>query len=253
MTKKNIGFLTLMMTLVLSLTACQSDENELFSEGGFIRLALSTDDAVVTRAVQNAEASDWYAVINNGSEDVFNGLLGSTLVTTRFAVGTYSVAVSNYAHADEALAANDGWGAPYYEGTQSGIGVASGETSLVTIACGKTKFSKVKLDCTKFPGTIHSVSITSPRTLVFSETEGTLDKEAYFTAHAQLTYTVNFTLNDETKTTEARTLTMGGAATQNTLVFRVNIDGSIGVSLTLDDEYASSDNRDLDIDAAAGK
>lgn len=242
-------------TAMLSLNSCSSEEDLMSTEGyGFINLDVSNDDAMVTRDVQDVtNVSTWYAKVNNGTSDVYNEQIGTKLATQPFAQGTYSVTVSNYASLSAANNAKDGWGDAYYEGeTESDITVTAGQTTDLAIACGKAKNAKFKLNTSGFSGTINEVVVENSRKVTFKSSDGTLSKEAFFVAGDKLKYTINYTINSITKTTAEKTLTLGGAATVNTLTIKSNSNGTINVTITYNDSFTTGTEASIEFDAATG-
>lgn len=251
---KKYFVIALAATAMLSLNSCSNEEELMSAEGcGFISINVSNDDAMVTRDVQSVtNISTWYAKVNNGTSDVYDEAIGTKLATQPFAQGTYSVTVSNYASLSAANTAKDGWGDAYYEKTETGITVTAGQTTTCPIACGTAKNAKFKLNTSGFSGTINEVVVKNSRTVTFKNSEGTLNKEAFFEAGDQLKYTINYTINNITKTTAEKTLTLGGAATVNTLTIKSNSNGTINVTITYNDSFTTGTEASIEFDAATG-
>lgn len=250
--KKNLFFVAAALAAMFGTTSCVN-EVDMFKTAatGSISLSVSNDNMMDTRAVQNvADASSWYAVVNNGSSDVYNKQIGTELSTTGFASGTYSVTVSNYANEAASYTVNSNFGAAFYTGSKTGVSVNAGQTTNVSIDCGKAKNAKFNLAYSGFSGTINNVTITSPRSVVFSGSN--LSNDAFFAAGAELTFTINYTINGITKTTDNKTLTLGGAATANTLTISSNANGTISVTITYDDEFTTGSAQTVEFDAATG-
>ena len=143
-------------------------------------------------------------------------------------------------------------GDAYYEGSTNDIEVSAGGTAYVHVACGRALNAKFRLDYSEFSGIINALAITAPKTLTFAYNEGTLANEAFFSPRSSLTYTITYTIGDETKTTEPATLTLGDAATVSILKIKSDIYGIVTVSLTCDNEFEGGAESDITIDATSG-
>ena len=242
------------MAFALVFAACQQDEGPTVATGkGYIRLQLSADGGLRTRAMQDVEnIYSWYAIVSNESGVLYDKSIGEGLEVLPFDPGTYSISVRNYDDVDAANASNNGWGDAYHTGSAADIEVSAGGTAYVHIACGRALNAKFRLDYSEFSGIINALTVSAPKTLTFSYTEGTLAREAYFPPHSTLTYTINYTLGTETKTTEALTLTLGDAATVSTLRIKSDITGNVNLSLICDDEFIDDATAEIDIDGASG-
>lgn len=247
--------LTILLCLPLFLAACQQDESySAQSAQGHIMLSLSADDALQTRAQQDVEdPSAWIATITTEGSTLYDQPIGNGLAAQSFDPGIYSIAVRNYADADAANAALEGWGAAYHTGQATDVEVSAGGTAYVHIACGRAQNAKFRLDYSTFSGIINSLTVTAPKTITFSYADGTLSREAFFAPNAALTYAIDYTIDGNTKTTEPMTLTLGGAATVTTLSIKSNISGELSISLTCDDEFEGDAESDIIIDATTGK
>lgn len=258
--KKLFTFALAAATLV-SFNSCTSDEENVNADKGFISLGVTIDNTVATRAIQNANAAEWYALVTNGDGDAVFGaiankaLIGTTLATTPLSKGSYNVAVANFANDQAWLTANNGFGAAYYEGEASEQTVTAGNTTTVDIACGKAKNAKFNIVSSGFSGTALDVNVTAPRNLTFSKTAepSTISNDAFFAPNAELTYTISYTINGISKTSTAKTLTLGAAGTASTLTIKSNQNGTISVSITYDNEYEAGTSSEIEIDAATGE
>ena len=246
--------LTILLCIPFFLAACQQEENSSVLSGkGHICLSLSADDALQTRAQQDVDdPSSWYAVVTDGTSTLYDDQIGDILGARTFDAGTYNIAVRSHNNAEAALAANDGWGDAYHEGTANDVEVSAGGTAYVHINCGRALNAKFCLDYLEFSGIIDALTITAPRPLTFAHSDNTLGKETYFAPNSTLTYTITYTLGDVTKTTDTQTLTLGGAATVSTLRIKSDIHGIVTVSLTCDDEFEDNVQSDIIIDGASG-
>ena len=246
----------LLSTLLIAFAACQqTDETEqLASSGkGYIRLRLSTDETLRTRAMQDvSDISSWYAAVSNGDGTLFDQQIGNALDTRLFEPGTYNITVRNYDNANAANTANNGWGDAYHMGEANNVEVSAGGTAFVHINCGQALNAKFRLDYSQFSGIINTLSIQTPKQLTFAYADGTLTREAYFPPQTTITYTINYTIGDDTKPTEPATITLGGAATVSILRIKSDIHGDIRVTMTYDSEYEGDANAEIDIDGTNG-
>lgn len=246
-----------LITIALSLTAlllaaCQQDDVPAIPQG-HIRLRLSADQALRTRAMQDvSDITPWYAVVSNGTSTLYDQQIGRELETRLFDPGTYSISVRNYDNAEAANAADGGWGDAYHEGEAHHVEVSAGGTAYVHINCGQALNAKFRLDYSQFSGIINALTISSPKALTFSHAAGTLTREAYFAPQSTLTYTINYTIGDDTKTTEPATITLGGAATVSILRIKSDIHGNINVAMTYDTEFEDEATSEIDIDGTSG-
>lgn len=246
--------LTILSCTALLFTACQQTDEPILTDGkGHIQLRLSADNGVSTRAMQDVEdISTWYAVVSNGSETLYDQQISGELGARAFDPGTYAIDVRNYNDVDVANAAKSGWGDAYYTGSASDIEVSAGGTAYVHIACGRALNAKFRLDYSEFSGIINALTITEPKTLTFAYSDGTLANEAFFPPKSALTYTITYTIGNETKTTEQQTLTLGDAATVSILKIKSDIYGTLSISLTCDNEFEGDAQSDIIIDGASG-
>ncbi len=254
MLKRFSIYIVFTMAFALVFAACQQDEGPTVATGkGYIRLQLSADGGLRTRAMQDVEnIYSWYAIVSNESGVLYDKSIGEGLEGLPFDPGTYSISVRNYDDVDAANASNNGWGDAYHTGSASDIEVSAGGTAYVHIACGRALNAKFRLDYSEFSGIINALTITAPRTLTFAYADGTLAREAFFPPHSTLTYTIDYTIGTETKTTQPQTLTLGDAATVSTLRIKSDIYGTLSVSLTCDSAFEGDAQSDITIDAASG-
>lgn len=253
--KKFFTFALAAATLV-GFNSCTNEDSNLDANMGYIKVNVTTDE-VATRA--NANAAEWYAVVTNGESFAFGttttkALIGTTLASTPLTAGSYNIAVANFADDDDWESANNGFGAAYYEGDASSQTVTAGQTTNVAIECGKAKNAKFSIVSSGFSGTALAVNVTAPRALEFSTAANpsTIGNEAFFTAGAELTYTITYTINGITKTSAAKTFTLGAAGSASTLTIASNQNGTISVTITYDDEYSAGSTNTVNIDAATG-
>jgi hypothetical protein len=251
---KKIAIILLYCIAVLLFGCSQQDDGFAVTEKGYIQLRLSADNGALTRAMQDVDdISTWYAVVSNDAGILYDQQIGSELGTRSFDPGTYAISVRSHDNADEANTSDNGWGEAYHTGEANNIEVSAGGTAYVHIACGRALNAKFRLDYSEFSGIINAFTISSPKNLTFAYADGTLAREAYFAPNSTITYTINYTLGDDTKTTEAQTLTLGGAATVSILKIKSDIHGTVSLSLTCDDEFEGDANAEIDIDGTTGQ
>lgn len=254
MLKRFSIYIVFTMAFALVFAACQQDSDPTSAGAqGHILLRLSTDNTLRTRAMQDVEdVSTWYAVVSDGTQTLYDQQISGELGARPFNPGTYAIDVRNHNDVDAANNANGGWGDAYYTGSARDIEVSAGGTAYVHIACGRALNAKFRLDYSEFSGIINALTITSPKTLTFAYAEGTLAREAFFPPHTEITYTINYTIGDDTKTTEPQTLTLGDAATVSILKIKSDIYGTLSVSLTCDNEFEGDAESIIAINGASG-
>lgn len=241
------------MVLALVLAACQQEDGLIATDKGYIQLQLSADDGLSTRAMQDVDnVSTWFAVITKDGDTVYNQPIGNVLGDRPFNPGIYSISVRSHNNADAANLSDNRWGEAYHTGKATNVEVSAGGTAYVHISCDRALNAKFRLDYSEFSGIINAFTISAPKSLVFSYAAGTLAREAYFAPNTTITYTINYTLGTETKTTEAQTLTLGDAATVSILRIKSDIHGTVSLSLICDDEFEDNATSFIDIDGATG-
>lgn len=248
-------YLIILLCIPFFLTACQQEDVSALQSGkGRICLRLSADYAAQTRALQDIDdPSTWFAIVSDGASTLYDQQIGDRLEALDFEAGTYDIAVRSHDDLSAAVAANNGWGAAYFEGSADGVEVSAGGTAYVHVACGSALNAKFRISYSEFSGIIDALSITVPKTLTFAYADGTLAREAFFAPNAAITYTITYTLGGITKTTEPQTLTLGGAATVSTLAIKSDINGELSISLSCDDEFLDDAESDITINGATGK
>lgn len=236
----------------LSFTSCNK-EVDMFepigSEKATINFNITSDDAVATRATQNATTSEWWAKMGENEWAYAN-----TLENKTYTPGDYTIQVGNYKSQAEAMPNNEA-GAPYYTLTKS-VTLVTG-TNTVAFECGKAKNGKVTVDWSGTSG-VQGLAVTSvaasqvstettpARTYTYS-TGGT----AYFYAGAEVTFTINYTYNSVGKTITKKITP--AAATQYAFNVSANTNGTITtLTITYNDELTNGGTTSTQIDAATG-
>ena len=177
--------------------------------------------------------------------------------------GTYTVTASNYDDLPTALKANDNWGDAFYSGSQSGVVVTKGNSTPVSIDCGRAKNARLKAEfknlISKFTNValVADVTTTNPthegRNLMFTQ-ENALTKLAYFNAGSTIPCKLSYDYNSTPKE-KTINFTLSGAATENVITVNTNENGTITISLTnitYEEEFGTGNSEEITIDAATG-
>lgn len=252
----------------MSLTSCLSEDEVNLKNGekGTINVSIEADNSLATRA-SVATVTDWYAFVDGeGTDNDFGTgethLQMTTLASTKFLYGTYSVTVSNYANMDAAHEDNSGLGAAYYEGTQTGVTVNANAATNVTINCGKAKNVKFDVTQTGFNGNettglyFTNVEITSNSTEASRTPTLTTATSAFFQASTSLEYTINWKKDGTDKHFDG-SITLAGAGTQNYLSLVINADGTITIAnttgITYDETWTDGTTQTITVNAETGE
>ena len=177
--------------------------------------------------------------------------------------GTYTVTASNYDDLPTALKANDNWGDAFYSGSQSGVVVTKGNSTPVSIDCGRAKNARLKAEfknlISKFTNValVADVTTTNPthegRNLMFTQ-ENASTKLAYFNASSTIPCKLSYYYNSAYKENTFN-FTLSRAATENVINVTTNNNGTITISLTnitYDDTFEPGNSDEFTIDAATG-
>lgn len=250
------------LSLAVLACACGQEINTVKVAGdyGYMKLAMSADETmapVKATTVASDDMKNWNVIVTDGeSKTVFSNtadLLGSHA----FEAGTYSVEVYNYVDDAAANAANEGWGAARYEGTNASAVVEKGKSNPVTVDCGKAKNARFTVVFTESFTSIldeeEDASYTftySARSIVFSSTTGT--KWAYEQASKEVGYILSYKYGGATKTYNG-TFAMGAAGTEKKVNVMANSNGTITLTITYDETFDAADDETVTIDAATGK
>lgn len=246
------------------MSSCVSEDLDLnkqaAAEGkGFIALNVTNDDALTTRAVNNAP-TDW--TVKLGGQATHTLTVG-TIASQSLAAGDYTVEVYNFATLDAALADNSNYGEAWYYGElgitdeSKKVTVSAGTTSEATLALGKAKNAKFTINASVPASAALTVTATSgstsSRALTFTKAaNGSFNRTtAYFPATDAVTINVvynNVTLDNSL----AKTLKMAGEGTENTLAITTNGNGTISLTITYDDEFTTGNTQTINFDAATG-
>lgn len=266
--KKFFTYALAAATLV-GFSACSNEEDGIDASKAYLKLGISVDNALATRATQYPTITDWYAFVEGSAviwgEAATRAKITADLGTTPLAAGEYTIYVSNFPNESAAYAStvNNGFGAAYYEGTAFDEGkdkktLVAGVND-VTIDCGTAKNSKFKIDASGFHGNSLSVNVTkgtgeSARNLTFANS--TLNNEAFFEAASTLNFTVTYAYpgvnSGATQTTDARSLKLGAGGTVSTLTISDDNKGTISLTISYDDSFGSGTTSSVVINATNG-
>lgn len=269
---------------MLSVTSCMNERDmdlapsqELSAkEGvGYIRLNVSSDDEMATRATHSTnatgdevslDASNWTVSVSNATLSTNWSGKVSDLASHPFSAATgYTVTASNYANLKAALAATPAsgdFGDAFYSGTSAAFEVTAGGTATPTIVCGRAKNAKLAVSLGTLTGiTINSISVVGSdgdggnRTIPFYSVSGqtvtnNTNKVAYFKADDELTYTVTYTTNSKPGTFSNK-ITLA-EHTSNTLSITSTATGLITLTISYNDEFGTGQTKTVTIDAATG-
>lgn len=233
--------------MALALVGLSSCTNEVLNDVdamGTIVLSVSNDEQV-TRAAQTVEdLNAWIVKANDGSKDI-----SLTTASTKVKAGTYSITANSHTDAAAALAANNGWGAAYYEGSTSDVVVEAGKTVPATVNCGTAKNARLKVQFSLIRN-FTEYSLTAERGLVFNS-DNAASALAYYAATEEVEYTLNYKYNGTPKEITGK-ITMKGAATENIISIASNDNGTISVTVNYDDTFGTGNSENLEFDAATG-
>lgn len=226
---------------------------------GYISVGVDTDETTKADNVTVTDLSTWAATVTkSGSSDASYTGNANGVGNQKFAAGTYTVEVSNYASLDAANSANSPWGAAYYTGSNTNVSVTAGQTTPATVSCGKAQNARFSVNFeSSFTDVVaagYKVEVTSPRSLTFNAANNyAAGTWAYFTASATVRYTLTYTLkkggSEKTKTAD---IALGMSGTQKVFNVRANSNGDINLTISYDDTFTSETAEAVEIDAATG-
>ena len=237
------------------LTSC-SNEVDMFETIGTPKGTLNVDCIYDTEMTRTTATDSWSWTIKANDTPLQQG-------DNSIAEGTYTVTASNYDDLPTALAANNKWGDAFYTGSQKNVEVTKGQSTTVTINCGKAQNARLKAEfknlISKFTNValVADVTTTNPthegRNLMFTQ-ENALTKRAYFNAGSTIPCKLSYNYND-TPTEKTINFTLSGAATENVITVNTNENGTITISLTnitYEEEFGTGNSEEITIDAATG-
>ena len=236
-------------------TSC-SNEVDMFETIGTPKGTLNVDCIYDTEMTRATATESWSWIIKAGNTPLKQG-------DNYIAEGTYTVTASNYDNLDKALEANDNWGDAFYSGSQPNVVVTKGNSTLVSIDCGRAQNARLKAEfknlISKFTNValVADVTTTDPthegRNLMFTQ-ENASTKRAYFKESATITCKLSYDYNGTHKE-KTINFTLAGAATENVITVNTNENGTITISLTnitYDDAFGTGNSNIITIDAATG-
>lgn len=259
--KKLFTFALAAATLV-GFSACSNDEENVLSDKGYINLNVSADQIVATRAA--ADLTQWVAVVKSQAttnfvfgtaetKAVINPTTGTSLAATPLDAGTYEVTVSSHQSEDAALDASSPYGEAYFEYQGKVVTVAAGSTTNESIECGKAKNARFEIISSGFAGSALTVTITDPRAITFSKADNTIGNAAFFTAGQELTFNINYTINDIPQTLTNKKFKLGGAGTNSKLTISSDQNGYISLTITYDETFANGTSKTFEINTSNGE
>lgn len=235
-------------------TSC-SNEVDMFETIGTPKGTLNVDCIYDTEMTRATATESW--IIKADETQLQQG-------ANSIAAGTYTVTASNYADQNAALAANENWGDAFYSGSQANVKVTKGESTPVTINCGKAKNARLKAEfknlISKFTNVelVADVTTTEPartgRELTFTP-DNASSKLAYFNASSTIPCKLSYNYNDTPKE-KTINFKLSGAATENVITVNTNENGTITISLTnitYEEEFGTGNSEEITIDAATGE
>ena len=236
------------MALAMAMVSCTNEVLTDVDGYGTIVLSVNNDETVTRSAKTVADLNGWVVKANNDSEDIT-----LTTASTKVKAGTYTVTAKSHTDETAALAANEGWGAAFYEGTSTSFTVTAGSTNNVTVDCGKAKNARLKVQFSLISNfTEYSLTaLTAERNLVF-DSENAASALAYYAATEEVEYTLNYKYNGTPKEITGK-ITMNGAATENIISIASNDNGTISVTVNYDDTFEEGNSENLEFDAATGE
>lgn len=230
---------------------------------GYISVGVDTDETTkADNVITVTDLSTWTATVTkSGSSEASYNDKADGVGNQKFAAGTYTVAVSNYASLDAANSANSPWGAAYYTGSNTNVSVTAGQTTPATVSCGKAQNARFSVNFEDSFKTVveddYTVKLSTPRNLTFNKdnkyTTDTNVKWAYFEASTTVRYTLTYTLKkDGSKKTKTADIALGEAGTQKVFNVKANTNGEITLTITYED-FTGAGDTNLEIDATTGE
>ena len=237
-----------------SFTSC-SNEMDMFdpisSDKATIDLNITNDNVMVTRAEGDVpNPSSWYITVGTNAQ-----IQVSELSKQKYEAGPYNITVSNYATEAGAIEANDA----YYSGQVSKT-LEKGSND-VTVACGKAKNCRVKVDLAGLEGftaiseaklTVSQEGITDPRVLDNSA-NGIPTGYFYAGQGKTINYSLGYKYNGTAKDALIGSISNPAAATEYQVKVVTNTNGTITLTVTYDTEFETKTAETITIDAATGE
>lgn len=233
------------------LTSC-SNEVDMFETIGTPKGTLNVDCIYDTEMTRATATDSWSWTIKAGNTPLKQG-------DNSIAEGTYTVTASNYDNLPKALEANNNWGDAYYTGSQETVKVTKGQSTTVTIDCGKAQNARLKTTFNLL-STFTNVKLVadiddsgaSPtgRQLEFTTTTPA-DKRAYFEAGTTIKCKLSYTFNTK-EINKSFDFPLAGPATENVIDVKTNNNGTIIINITYDSAFDNGETTSITIDAATG-
>lgn len=245
--------------LTLAMTACVSnDDLNPVDNYGYIDVNVSNDPVMVTRAEQDVKDLSGWTITADGTDNNYTLNLNDNKVLA----GTYSITAKNATDVETANAADDGWGKAFYKSESQNVTVAAGNTTTVNINCGSAKNSKLTLVNNLNDKVFTNVKLHAKKGDNYLEMDG--NKSVFYLVGTEvnyyITYTYNTTDGSGNKQTEKTiknndadfSINIEQAATDYQITLSSTDNGTINVTLTYNDSFATNNSTTLEFDAATG-
>ena len=245
----------------LSFTSC-NNEVDMFepigSEKATINLSITNDDAMLTRATQNAVLADWWIKVGD-----YNWVAGDKVKDESYPTNTYAIKVGNYKSLSDAMP--DGYAGNAYYSAEKNVVLATGSND-VSFTCGTAKNAMLSVDwsaaasnsdITGFSVEVkqyNDPTITEPdETKLLRTYTYTSSGSAYFYAEQKAFCTINYSYKNSPKTAIMKVLSALDAAKEYKFKINANTNGTVTtLTITYDDEFVDGGTTTTVIDAATG-
>ena len=254
----------------LSMVSCTNNELPEAEPGyGYINVNVSNDVTVTTRAEQTLNNIDGWTV--TATNTTSNNPTQLSLGDNSLLAGSYTVVAKNASNMAEAAAkASTSYkGQAYYESTPQTVNVSAGNTTKVTLNCGRAKNSKLTLVNSLNDDLFTDVKLHAKTAndgdsyLELSHNESAFYAPttvvSYYISY-KYTYTTSTANNESTTTTVDKelknnnydfTITIMEAAYNYKIELSSNQNGKINVTIKYDDTFTDSETS-FTFDAATG-
>lgn len=237
------------MALSVCMTSCMNDEFPNAVQYGYINLNVSNDPTLQTRATVT-DFSTWTIETQKQGEEARE----TWGVGKAYTAGTYTVYAYSHFEPNTWQTANNGYGAAYYEGdTKEPVVVQAGKTAPASIDCGTAQNAKLTVTITEMPDAFQNVVVNAVRKSgITLALDGSTHEEAFFEAEEEVSYSINYTYNNDQKVIPGQIIKMRGRATNNIITIKANENGLISVNITYDDSFGEGNKAEITFDAATG-
>lgn len=203
---------------------------------GYIDLGVSADESMNTKATVG-DLTNWTLKVDGAA---YGG------ASYGYAAGSHTVSAST-----EAIAYSNR-GTALYSGSTT-VTVSAGSSVTATIDCGKAQNARFKVvfdpSFTGMTGVSgYSLTTTDSRAIVFNASN---TDPAYYEPATSVAYKINYTFNSTPKEITGN-IVLGDAATEKTITIKGNSNGTITITVSVDDTFTGAGNTDITIDANTG-